>query len=148
LYTGEEPYNSDKFKTPWQIAQFVTAGNRLEIPKDLPPEIIELINKCWDNDPSARPDFEYCVDVLTKFSTLYGSASKGAPSKSKKHGHEHHKKDKKSKKSKKEGEPTKEKKKKKKKTVEPDAASESTASSAPAEQTSDTSSSSSSSVAF
>jgi len=75
LYTAEEPYNTDKFKTPWQIAQFVTAGNRLEIPAATPKEIMDLINKCWDRDPSARPNFDYCVELLTTFSATGWKAS-------------------------------------------------------------------------
>jgi len=158
LYSGQEPYDSDKFRTPWQIAQFVTAGNRLEIPDSVPKEITGLITKCWDNDPSARPNFDYCVEILGSFCT-FASSSKAGSTKPKKHHREvssshHHHKDKKEKKDKKkkkkkakeesedEIEPEEapsEKKKKKKKAVEE---------SAPAQQTSDTSSSSSSSVAF
>jgi len=151
LYSGVEPYDTNEFRAPWQIAQFVTAGKRLEIPKNFPDEITELITKCWDNDPSARPNFEHCVEVLSSFCT-FATSSKASSTKQKKRGHDagsthhhHHKKDKKDKKDKKkkkakeDSDDEAEKKKKKKKAVEE---------SAPAEQTSDVSSSSSSSVAF
>jgi len=150
LYSAEEPYNTDKFKTPWQIAQFVTAGNRLEIPKSFPPEIADLITKCWDNDPSARPNFDYCAEVFTKLCSFIGSSGKPSAGRSKKHGHEHRKKDKKDKKD-------KEKEKEKRKTKETKESHRHTRKteekkvveeSSPATQTSDTSSSSSSSVAF
>jgi len=138
LYSAEEPYNTDKFKTPWQIAQFVTAGNRLDIPKDFPPEISQLIAQCWDNDPSARPSFDYCSEVLTKFCSFFGSGSKSSGVKSKKHGHDHKKKEKKEKKEKKDKKVHHRMKSEDKKKEE----------SLPAEEASELSSSSSSSVAF
>jgi len=88
LYSGEEPYDNDKFGSPWQISQFVTAGNRLEIPKTFPEEIQILISKCWDNDPNSRPTFDYCVDVLNKFSSFCGACAAPKSSGKKKHGHE------------------------------------------------------------
>jgi len=88
LYSGVEPYNTDKFSSPWQIAQFVTAGSRLEIPKSFPQEITDLIVKCWDNDPSARPSFDYCVEVLNKYSAFSGAGSAAKTGGKKKHNRE------------------------------------------------------------
>jgi len=165
LFSGVEPYDNDKFTSPWQIAQFVTAGNRLEIPKSFPQEIHDLIEKCWSQDPSARPSFEFCVDVLNKYSAFSGASGTPKTSGKKKHnrersnltvsvkredteGHRHHR--------------SKDKKKKKKEKKEDAPVTPTTPStpstpskpkkfadeSTPANEAGDSSSSSSSSVAF
>jgi len=72
LFTATEPYLTPQFTAPWHIAQFVTAGKRLEIPPGVPKHIVELIEICWAQDPSKRPTFTACVDALTKMCSRLG----------------------------------------------------------------------------
>lgn len=60
--TQMEPYK--EFKNSWSVAQFVSEGNRLEIPATLPPFLIDLITKCWAQEPADRPKFSEVVEEL------------------------------------------------------------------------------------
>ena len=51
---GESPYpglDND------QVIRFIKAGNRMDQPQRCPPEIYELMCKCWERNPDARPYF-------------------------------------------------------------------------------------------
>ena len=64
---------------PWkglheaQIAAQIIYGRRpsreFPIPEDSPPELITLMEKCWDDDPSKRPPFQQIVQDLQATST-------------------------------------------------------------------------------
>jgi len=51
---GERPYAS---MSNMEASKWVNAGNRLEQPAQCPPEIYEMMTKCWDIEPSQRPSF-------------------------------------------------------------------------------------------
>ena len=45
IYTMSNPYDINKFPTPWSIAEFVSKGNRLPQPDDMPNTLYEIIQK-------------------------------------------------------------------------------------------------------
>jgi len=51
------PYTDETFTHSWDISDFVTKGNRLQIPKTFPEEIQKIIAECWVADPASRPKF-------------------------------------------------------------------------------------------
>ncbi|EDR29324.1 serine-threonine protein kinase, putative [Entamoeba dispar SAW760] len=51
------PYSDENFAHSWDVSDFVTKGNRLNIPDSFPPEMAKLISDCWVEDPSLRPKF-------------------------------------------------------------------------------------------
>ncbi|WCJ32739.1 ACT-like protein tyrosine kinase family protein [Euphorbia peplus] len=62
LLTGELPYS---YLTPLQAAVgVVQKGLRPTIPKNTHPKITELLEKCWRQDPTQRPDFSEIIDIL------------------------------------------------------------------------------------
>ncbi|XP_070024090.1 serine/threonine-protein kinase STY8 [Nicotiana tabacum] len=62
LLTGEIPY---AYLTPLQAAiGVVQQGLRPTIPKDTHPKLAELLEKCWQQDPTQRPDFSEILDML------------------------------------------------------------------------------------
>ncbi|KAG7022742.1 Serine/threonine-protein kinase STY46 [Cucurbita argyrosperma subsp. argyrosperma] len=62
LLTGKLPY---EFLTPLQAAVgVVQKGLRPIIPKHTNPKLAELLEKCWQQDPSCRPDFSEIIDIL------------------------------------------------------------------------------------
>ncbi|XP_023553631.1 serine/threonine-protein kinase STY46-like isoform X1 [Cucurbita pepo subsp. pepo] len=62
LLTGKLPY---EFLTPLQAAVgVVQKGLRPTIPKHTNPKLAELLEKCWQQDPSLRPDFCEIIDIL------------------------------------------------------------------------------------
>ncbi|XP_070051382.1 serine/threonine-protein kinase STY17 isoform X1 [Nicotiana tabacum] len=62
LLTGEIPY---AYLTPLQAAiGVVQQGLRPTIPKDTHPKLAELLEKCWQQDPTQRPDFSEILDIL------------------------------------------------------------------------------------
>jgi serine/threonine protein kinase len=65
LIAGKEPYTDFKFS--WDIARFVNAGKRLEIPKGAGGMMTNLITKAWSPEPSERYSFEEIVQMLHSY---------------------------------------------------------------------------------
>nr|XP_009802147.1 PREDICTED: probable serine/threonine-protein kinase DDB_G0267514 isoform X2 [Nicotiana sylvestris] len=62
LLTGEIPYAC---LTPLQAAiGVVQQGLRPAIPEHAHPKLVELLQKCWQQDPTQRPDFSEILDIL------------------------------------------------------------------------------------
>ncbi|CAN6688193.1 unnamed protein product [Malus baccata var. baccata] len=62
LLTGKLPY---EHLTPLQAAVGVAQkGLRPTIPKNTPPKLAELLEKCWQQDPAPRPDFSEIIENL------------------------------------------------------------------------------------
>ncbi|CAN4078659.1 unnamed protein product [Withania somnifera] len=70
LLTGEIPY---AYLTPLQAAiGVVQQGLRPTIPKSSHPEFAELLEKCWQQDPTQRPDFSEILDILKQLTREVG----------------------------------------------------------------------------
>ncbi|KAB2057662.1 hypothetical protein ES319_A11G182700v1 [Gossypium barbadense] len=62
ILTGELPYG---LLTPLQAAVAVVQKNlRPTIPKHTHPRLRELLERCWLQDPSQRPNFSEIIDIL------------------------------------------------------------------------------------
>jgi hypothetical protein len=62
LLTGELPY---MYLTPLQAAVgVVQKGLRPTIPKSTHPRLTELLEKCWQQDPTLRPNFSEIIVIL------------------------------------------------------------------------------------
>ncbi|CAN4095470.1 unnamed protein product [Withania somnifera] len=62
LLTGKLPY---EFLTPLQAAvAVVQKGLRPTIPTHTHPMLVELLEKCWQQDPGLRPEFSEILDIL------------------------------------------------------------------------------------
>jgi len=73
VFTQKEPYLDEPYKsfTKFQLVEFITKGNRIEVPKNIPPKIATMITQCWDQQPDKRPDFTKIVRELDQIhSTL------------------------------------------------------------------------------
>ncbi|KAK9051906.1 hypothetical protein SSX86_028534 [Deinandra increscens subsp. villosa] len=67
LLTGKLPY---EYLTPVQAAiGVVQKGLRPTIPKNTQPKLAELLVKCWQKDPSLRPNFSEIIDILKEITT-------------------------------------------------------------------------------
>lgn len=70
LLTGKLPYDH---LTPLQAAVgVVQKGLRPAIPNDTHPKLVELLVKCWEQDPASRPDFSEIITILQKFAKEVG----------------------------------------------------------------------------
>ena len=71
ILTGEVPFSEVPLK---KIRDFVSNGERPELPKQCPEELAALIKRCWDSNPSERPSFsEICLELRNlHFSLLTG----------------------------------------------------------------------------
>ncbi|TMW92033.1 hypothetical protein EJD97_013580 [Solanum chilense] len=70
LLTGEIPY---AYLTPLQAAiGVVQQGLRPTIPKSTHPKLAELLEKCWQQDPTQRPDFSEILDILKQLTKEVG----------------------------------------------------------------------------
>ncbi|KAK9070856.1 hypothetical protein SSX86_009424 [Deinandra increscens subsp. villosa] len=70
LLTGKLPYD---YLTPLQAAVgVVQKGLRPTIPKNTQPKLAELLEKCWQQDPSLRPDFTEIIEILTQIAKEVG----------------------------------------------------------------------------
>lgn len=62
LLTGQLPYSS---LTPLQAAVGVVQKDlRPLIPKNSHPRLAELLERCWQQDPTQRPDFSEIIEIL------------------------------------------------------------------------------------
>ncbi|KAI8553968.1 hypothetical protein RHMOL_Rhmol05G0059900 [Rhododendron molle] len=62
LLTGKIPY---EYLTPLQAAVgVVQQGLRPTIPKNAHPKLAELLRKCWQQDPTSRPNFSEITEIL------------------------------------------------------------------------------------
>ncbi|GAB4838585.1 Serine/threonine-protein kinase sty46 [Ancistrocladus abbreviatus] len=70
LLTGKLPY---EYLTPLQAAVgVVQKGLRPTIPKNTHPKLAELLEKCWQQDPTLRPDFSEILDILQQIAKEVG----------------------------------------------------------------------------
>ncbi|XP_033507173.1 receptor-interacting serine/threonine-protein kinase 1 isoform X2 [Epinephelus lanceolatus] len=70
ILTGEEPYANARSEE--QISQCVRSGQRPAedlIPDNTPAEIIQLMKRCWDQNPVQRPTFKEGYDFFLPFYT-------------------------------------------------------------------------------
>ncbi|XP_031495266.1 serine/threonine-protein kinase STY46-like [Nymphaea colorata] len=64
LLTGKLPY---EYLTPLQAAVgVVQKGLRPTIPKNTHPKLVDLLERCWQQDPTLRPDFSEIIEILQK----------------------------------------------------------------------------------
>ncbi|XP_010266926.1 PREDICTED: serine/threonine-protein kinase STY46 isoform X2 [Nelumbo nucifera] len=70
LLTRKLPY---EFLTPLQAAVgVVQKGLRPTIPKNTHPKLAELLERCWQQDPTLRPDFSEIIEILQKIAKEVG----------------------------------------------------------------------------
>jgi hypothetical protein len=70
LLTGELPYS---YLTPLQAAVgVVQKGLRPTIPKNTHPKLAELLENCWRQNPSERPNFSVILNKLQKIAKEVG----------------------------------------------------------------------------
>lgn len=68
MVTGEIAYSS---YSPVQAAVGIAAcGLRPDIPDSCPQILRSLMIKCWNNNPSKRPQFSEILSTLSRFNTL------------------------------------------------------------------------------
>lgn len=80
LLTGKLPY---EYLTPLQAAVgVVQKGLRPTIPKHTNPSLVELLERCWQQDPILRPDFSEVTEILQKISKEVGDDGEGRKEKS------------------------------------------------------------------
>lgn len=65
LATRKPPYRE---KTGQQVAQeVVKSGLRPPLPKKCPEQFLSLMQRCWDQNPEARPTFSRIIEELEKY---------------------------------------------------------------------------------
>lgn len=70
LLTGKIPY---EYLTPLQAAVgVVQKGLRPTIPKNTLPKLAELLERCWQQDPTLRPDFTEIIAILQQITKEVG----------------------------------------------------------------------------
>ncbi|KAJ7978664.1 putative Protein kinase [Quillaja saponaria] len=70
LLTGKLPY---EYLTPLQAAVgVVQKGLRPTIPKHTHPKVVELLERCWQQDPTLRPDFSEIREILEQLAKEVG----------------------------------------------------------------------------
>ncbi|KAF5960887.1 hypothetical protein HYC85_002096 [Camellia sinensis] len=80
LLTGELPYS---YLTPLQAAVgVVQEGLRPTIPKHTHPKLAELLEKCWQQNPTLRPNFSEIIEILKQISKEVGDDGEGHKDKS------------------------------------------------------------------
>ncbi|TYJ47596.1 hypothetical protein E1A91_A01G001800v1 [Gossypium mustelinum] len=76
LLTGKLPY---EYLTPLQAAVgVVQKGLRPTIPKNYNPKLTQLLERCWQQDPTLRPDFSEIIGILQQISKEVGDEGKSS----------------------------------------------------------------------
>ncbi|GMJ05640.1 serine/threonine/tyrosine kinase 46 [Hibiscus trionum] len=71
LLTGKLPY---EYLTPLQAAVGVVQKSlRPTIPKHSNPKLSQLLERCWQQDPTLRPDFSEIIEILQQIAKEVGS---------------------------------------------------------------------------
>jgi hypothetical protein len=60
---GEVPYSEMDGAA---AAQWVMEGNRMKLPPNCPEQLVALVTRCWDIDPTQRPTFALLQSELEK----------------------------------------------------------------------------------
>lgn len=71
LYAAKEPYSH--LEHSWDVAKFVSEGNREEIGIDCPAGYKRIIEMCWAQNPEDRPTSE---ELLEELEQLYSKEKK------------------------------------------------------------------------
>ena len=66
-------------KSNSETIETVIAGYRLPKPTECPDEIYQLMEKCWNNLPAQRPNFEEILNVLSETLEKYAPKSPVTP---------------------------------------------------------------------
>jgi len=64
IWTGQDPWGG---KSVFNIYQAVEAGQRPQLPDDLPEVFRDIIVSCWEQDPAKRPSADELTHRLEKF---------------------------------------------------------------------------------
>ncbi len=65
IWTGEDPYQAEEMSV-FKMYEYVGQGRRPRLPERIPSGMKDLINKCWENDPKARPKASEVTKILEK----------------------------------------------------------------------------------
>ncbi|KAL6959893.1 Serine/threonine-protein kinase sty17 [Sarracenia purpurea var. burkii] len=74
LLTGELPYS---YLTPLQAAVgVVQQGLRPKIPNHTHPKLLSLLERCWQQNPTLRPNFSEIIEILQQIAKEVGEGGK------------------------------------------------------------------------
>ena len=59
-------YPNSNFPHPWDVANFVSAGKRLQKLSSMTEEQYLLIDQCWKQDPKERMTIKGVLSILNK----------------------------------------------------------------------------------
>ncbi len=65
VITNESAFSTPEFEWNSQIENFVVAGNRLPLPRELDSRLARLISDCWAQDPTKRPPIASVIQQLS-----------------------------------------------------------------------------------
>ncbi|RZC90388.1 hypothetical protein C5167_021406 [Papaver somniferum] len=66
----------DKYNSMQVIGAVGFMDQRLDIPKEMDPEWVSIIESCWQSDPKHRPTFQELVEKLKHLQRLQAQASR------------------------------------------------------------------------
>ena len=67
VFSRKEPYDGFEGDASDAMEQIVLEGLRPDKLTTVSPDIMALMESCWQHDPAARPDFEALLSTLEKF---------------------------------------------------------------------------------
>lgn len=72
LMTNNKPWEDQDNKVKFNLVKYVSEGLRPTIhEREIPPDYVELIERCWDHDPKNRPSFIQMVKGFMDFRDVY-----------------------------------------------------------------------------
>eukprot|EP01024_Parvocaulis_polyphysoides_P034141 TRINITY_DN3021_c2_g1_i3.p1 TRINITY_DN3021_c2_g1~~TRINITY_DN3021_c2_g1_i3.p1 ORF type:complete len:475 (+),score=48.19 TRINITY_DN3021_c2_g1_i3:79-1503(+) len=74
MYTRQKPWNGEEREV--EVARRILAGERPETPLDCPPELANMMYKCWDHNPDNRPSAQFLYQWCKKQSQIENQQEK------------------------------------------------------------------------
>ena len=67
-FIWREVYPNNQFKYPWDIANFVCDGKRIDKPEIMSDSMFKLVTECWYQQPRERLKIS---EIIKRLETIY-----------------------------------------------------------------------------
>ena len=64
MFSRRQPYSDGVHTNPFHLMMQVVAGLRPDMPEGVPGWLVDLIQQCWNGDPTHRPTFLEILEIL------------------------------------------------------------------------------------
>ncbi|ELP91717.1 protein serine/threonine kinase, putative [Entamoeba invadens IP1] len=67
VLTWKDPFPKEKFRFPWSIADFISAGKRFDRPEEIPEKLFDILKVMWNQSSRERCDIKKTIEMLENY---------------------------------------------------------------------------------